>query len=299
MQNLQIRMGSLPTGFFKTHIREDPGCRLHGQLGRCTRPAQPLLPTPPIPAAAESPPEATLDQKTQFATPRGLHLLFAPQAPDRWISRKVEPCEGGGYKDNQTGEMLSQEDEANFMRNQQRLCDRYRAGEMADRLVQIVDRYMQKVADEDRAYVMRYPNQVKTMLKKAWKIRKRIRANQNQERRTARRKRAGGRDPEHGGGKACRAWEKREGRGHRTEMAPLDGWQTNPMSPRGSRQREALGRAQPWRGPENPTRTTEGKPGEDSREPGSQPQLASAPSASAHGKTAERADSTRSSPDEE
>ena len=143
-----------------------------------------------MPAAAESPPEVTLDQKTQFATPGVLHLLYNPEALDRWISRKVEPCEGGGYKDNQTGEMLSQEDEADFMLCQQRLRDRYRVGEMADRLVQIVDRYMPKVADENRAFVMRYPKQVKTMLKNAWKIRKRIRANQRQERRTARRKRA-------------------------------------------------------------------------------------------------------------
>ena len=43
---------------------------------------------------------------------------------------------------------------------QQRLCDRYRLGEIADRLVQIVDRYMPRVADENRAYVMRYANQV-------------------------------------------------------------------------------------------------------------------------------------------
>ena len=32
---------------------------------------------------------------------------------------------------------------------------------MADRLVRIVDRYMPKVADENRAYVMPYPGKVK------------------------------------------------------------------------------------------------------------------------------------------
>ena len=147
-------------GFRKTHVREDPECRLHGQLGRCSGPAQPFLPVPPIPAAAESPPEVALDQKTQFATPGGLHLLYKPEALDRWITRKVEPCEGGGYKDNETWEMLSQGDEADFMLYQQRLCDRYKLGKMADRLVQIVDCYMPRVADENRAYVMRYPNQV-------------------------------------------------------------------------------------------------------------------------------------------
>ena len=56
-------------GFRNTHVREDPERRLHGQLGRCTGPAQPL--------------EVALDQKTQFATPGGLHLLYNPEALDR------------------------------------------------------------------------------------------------------------------------------------------------------------------------------------------------------------------------
>ena len=66
----------------------------------------------------------------------------------------------GGYKDSETGEMLSQDEEADFRLYQQRVCDRYTGGEMADRLVQVVDRYMPRVADENRAYVMRYANQV-------------------------------------------------------------------------------------------------------------------------------------------
>ena len=86
--------GVCQPGFRKTHVREDPECRLHGQLGRCTRPAQPLLPAPPMPAAAESPPEVALDRKTQFATPGGLHLLYDPEDLDRWIPRKVEPAKG-------------------------------------------------------------------------------------------------------------------------------------------------------------------------------------------------------------
>ena len=62
-------------------------------------------------------------------------------------------------------------------------------GEMADRLVRIVDRYMPKVADENRAYVMPYPGNVKTMLQKAWGLRKRIRrrANKSQRQTTGRR----------------------------------------------------------------------------------------------------------------
>ena len=62
-------------------------------------------------------------------------------------------------------------------------------GEMADRLAQIVDRYMPKVAGENRTYVMRYPGQVKTMLQKAWGLRKSIcdRANKSQRRKAGRR----------------------------------------------------------------------------------------------------------------
>ena len=139
-----------------------------------------------MPTAAESPPPWA---RRPSLSRQGVHLLYNPEALDKWIARKVEPCEEGGYKDSQTGEMLSQEDEANFMLYQQRLCGRYRVGEQADRLVH-VDRYMPKIADENRAYVMRYPNQVKAMLKKAWKMRKRIRANRKSERKTARHKRS-------------------------------------------------------------------------------------------------------------
>ena len=120
-------------------------------------PAQPLLPAPSMPAAAESPPEVALDHKTQFATPGGLHVLYNPEALDAWIPTKVDPCEGGGYKANETGELLSQDDEADFMLYQQRLCDRYRVGEMAYRVVQIVDRYMPRVADENRADALPEP----------------------------------------------------------------------------------------------------------------------------------------------
>ena len=45
-----------------------------------------------------------------------------------------------------------------------------------DRLVRIVDRYMPAIADENRTYVMKYPHKVLTMLKQAWKARKKIRA---------------------------------------------------------------------------------------------------------------------------
>ena len=96
-------------------------------------------------------------------------------------------------------------------------------GEMADRFVRNVDRYMPKVVDENRAYVMSHPRKVKTMLQKAWGLRKRIRrrANKSQRQTAGRRGQAstsGGADNaaqqraeevedsrDMGGGKACYA----------------------------------------------------------------------------------------------
>ena len=53
-------------------------------------------------------------------------------------------------------------------------------GEQADRLVRIVDKHLPKVAAENRAYVMRYPHKVHEMLKKAWALRRRLRAKKTQ-----------------------------------------------------------------------------------------------------------------------
>ena len=148
-------------------MREDPECRLRGVTGRMNiRAPQPqLVPQPPPTAvggdAAATPPppsaptaagrsaEASLDRKIHFLTKGGLHLLYEPTAEDI---------------DNQTGEVLSREDAASYESYQQRLCERHRVGEKADRLVRIVDRFMPRVADENRAYVMHYPRKVGEML---------------------------------------------------------------------------------------------------------------------------------------
>ena len=164
--------GVCQTGFRKVHVREDPECRLHGVTGRMNiRAPQPqLVPQPPPTAvegnAAATPPppsaptaagrtaEASLDRKTHFLTKGGLHLLYEPTAEDRWISRHITTCDEGEYIDNQTGEVLSRQEAASYESYQQRLCERHRVGEQADRLVRIVDRHMPRVADENRAYVL-------------------------------------------------------------------------------------------------------------------------------------------------
>ena len=62
------------------------------------------LQLPPAPATAKGDANASLDNKTQFLTRGGLHLLYEPAAEDKWISRQITTCEQGGPKDAQTGE---------------------------------------------------------------------------------------------------------------------------------------------------------------------------------------------------
>ena len=108
--------------------------------------------------------------------------MFQPEAADVWMARRLETCEGEGYIDTQTGEPLGPVERAAYEVYLQRLCERRRVGEQADRLVRIVDQYLPKVADENRAYVMRYPHKVNAMLRKAWALRRRIRTKRKRKR---------------------------------------------------------------------------------------------------------------------
>ena len=103
----------------------------------------------------------------------------------------MEPCEGGGYKDNQTGEMLSwlsQKDEAFFMTSMQRLCDRHRGGKWQTDWCKSSTATRRKPCICD-SLPEPSPDYAEENVE-TWKLRKRIRANQKTERRTARRKRA-------------------------------------------------------------------------------------------------------------
>ena len=164
-------------GFKKVHVRDDPQCRLHGATGRMnqrlTVPYQPPSPTPSGGMAQRA--ETPLDQKTAFRTQGGMHLLFEPEASDEWMQRSIETCEGGGYVDTASGEPLNSTDEAAYEVYLQRLCERHRIGEQADRLARIVDQYLPDIAGENRAYIMRFPHKVSVMLPKARALRRRIR----------------------------------------------------------------------------------------------------------------------------
>ena len=169
--------GICQPGFKKVHVRDDPQCRLHGATGRMnqrlTVPYQPPSPTPSGGMAQRA--ETPLDQKTAFRTQEGMHLLFKPEASDEWMQRSIETCEGGGYVDTASGEPLNSTDEAANEVYRQRLCERHRIGEQADRLARIMDQYLPDIAGENRAYIMRFPHKVSVMLPKARALRRRIR----------------------------------------------------------------------------------------------------------------------------
>ena len=92
----QVRRGSVPTGFRKTHVRENPECRLHGQLGRCTGPAQVhFCQRLRCQQQQKSPPEVALDQKTPVCNSgRGTTLTRQP----RGIARRWNPVKGEDTK---------------------------------------------------------------------------------------------------------------------------------------------------------------------------------------------------------
>ena len=171
--------GFCQPGFKKTHVRDDPQCRLHGVTQRTgTRLMQPYTPpqqTPPVTTTTQST-GTPLDQKTAFRTQGGLHLLFEPEAMDAWMTRRITTNDEGDYVDAQTGETLGAAEKADYEGYLHRLGERYRVGEQADRLVRIVDKHLPKADAENRAYVMKYPHKVHKMLKKAWALRKRLRA---------------------------------------------------------------------------------------------------------------------------
>ena len=73
----------------------------------------------------------------------------------KWIPRKIEANDGEATRTPNGGAP------------QPRNAADYHVGEQADRLVRIVDRYLPRIADENREYGMRYPNKMSEMLKKA------------------------------------------------------------------------------------------------------------------------------------
>ena len=113
---------------------------------------------------------------TQFATRKGLHMLYPPEPLDRWIGRDIRQTQEGDYLDCSTGEVLGQQESKEYEQYQQRFLKRCKLGGKADRLLRIVDRYMPRIAAENRVFTMRFPEKVHDMLLKAQAIRRKTRA---------------------------------------------------------------------------------------------------------------------------
>ena len=118
---------------------------------------------------------------TQFVTRKRLHMQYPPDPLDKWIARDIQLSPEGDYVDNTTGEALSTEEREEYERYQRRFHKRCKLGGKADRLVRIVDRYMPRIAEENRIFVMRFPDKVEKMFRSARGIRRKIRARRRQQ----------------------------------------------------------------------------------------------------------------------
>ena len=83
---------------------------------------------------------------------------------------------GGDYVDEATGKALRDAEREEYQQFRERFHKRCKLGGKADRLVRIVDNYMPRLSKENRVFVMKFPNKVEKMLRKARRIRRRIRA---------------------------------------------------------------------------------------------------------------------------
>ena len=173
--------GMCQIGFRKSHERTDPRCRLHGVTGRASgaksAPKRQASPPPRGETPATTSAMTTHPDKVLFRTRRGLHLQHDPEPSiDQWINSDVQfDWEKGRYI-KPTGEVLNATEEGTLAQYRRRHIVRCRAGDLADKLTRMVDKYLPRVANESRLYIMRFPETIPKLLKRVRKIRRRIKA---------------------------------------------------------------------------------------------------------------------------
>ena len=175
--------GICQQGFRKTHERIDPACRFHGSneqgsarvTGREGPRPRSFAADGGAQEAAARPPQIPFTHMTRFVTKGGIGLQYLPGPLDKWIDRQIH-TDGEEWTDAMTGKPLSAAEKEQHEKYQQRLADRCCVGEKADKLANIVDSYMPQLANETRAYMIRFAHEVKKLLKKARQIRKKIKA---------------------------------------------------------------------------------------------------------------------------
>ena len=167
--------------------RADPACRFHGTevpgnvavtRGEASRPKAHAAPRGGDSGRERTarPTQVPFTHVTRFVTKRGIGLHCLPGPLDKWTSREVSMQEGE-WTDNQTGRPLSAAEKGEYEQHRQRLATRCQVGRNVDKLARIVDRCLPDladVADETRCYVIRFPHEVKNLLKKARRIRRKI-----------------------------------------------------------------------------------------------------------------------------
>ena len=180
VSSASVRGGSANKGLEKPI---DPACRFHGSneqgsagvTGREGPRPRSFSADGGAQEAAARPPQIPFTHMTRFVTKGGIGLQYLPGPLDKWIDRQIH-TDGEEWTDAMTGKPLSAAEKEQHEKYQQRLADRCCVGEKADKLANIVDSYMPQLANETRAYMIRFPHEVKKLLKKARQIRKKIKA---------------------------------------------------------------------------------------------------------------------------
>ena len=128
------------------------------------------------PPGEDGPPQPSLNHKVRFVTGKGLGLLFHSRPLDKWIGRDVTYEEATGRLWETLGEYLSDEMAESYAAYRGRLRKRHALGKAADKLVKITDKYLPRITDEARVYIMKFPHKIPVLLKQARKVQKKAKS---------------------------------------------------------------------------------------------------------------------------
>ena len=171
-------------GLRKTHERSDPACRFHGSdargnlavsRGETARATGHAAPGDGDGEEPTRPRHVPFEQMTMFETKGGISLHYLPGPLDIWISNEVVNQAGEWY-DSQAERPLTEAETRPYEQYRQRLATRCQTERAADRLAKIVDRYLPEVSQETRSYMIRFPHEIKRLLAKARRIRRKMKA---------------------------------------------------------------------------------------------------------------------------
>ena len=122
-------------------------------------------------------------EKVLFKTRKRFDLQFdANPNLDQWIHSEVKHDEKTGEYVKHTGEALNRAEQATYKQYRRRHMARCRLGDAADKLSRITDKYMPRIADEGRVFIMKFPKQAPQLLKRVRKIRRKVEAKQKGDR---------------------------------------------------------------------------------------------------------------------